>query len=427
MSVHALVAVLLVYTVNQLHFPFELGIPGLNMTNLLFIVALMALLLRGSRAPRPPSRLAWPIAIYFAMLTLAMVIAMSTRPGSAMADLTYLKTAIFYPLYYLLFYHAIDDVKGARRLLFAVLVVAMVAALEAWSEARAYGIGRFVETRRAAGPFGLDYRSANRAGVYYAMMLPFFAALLVFARGRPLWRMVGFVGVVLIVGAILVTYSRQAYAIAVIAIAMVAWRRGIGTFILIAAVAAAVFPFLPQGAGERVSETRVQTTGGEARYDESTESRWELWEGAMAMWTHNPAGVGLNRFKSEIGNFSVYHGMDAHNFYVLTLAEAGPQGLFALLLLMLSIWRLGRWARRNARDSESLALAQGFGVAAVAMALGNVYGSPFHEGTVMSCMWAMAAIVERYVHLRASAPAPAPAGRPEVPLAVRPDEAPRPG
>ena len=58
------------------------------------------------------------------------------------------------------------------------------------------------------------------------------------------------------------------------------------------------------------------------------------------MFKANPIGVGVLRFREEIGNFSALHDRDAHNFYVLTLAELGVIGIISFLLLiqkMLSI------------------------------------------------------------------------------------------
>ncbi|MCK7593983.1 O-antigen ligase family protein [Pseudomarimonas salicorniae] len=397
---NALLALLVLYTINQIHLPADLGIPGVNVANLLFAGVLALVLLRGDAAPRPPSRLGGPLRAYFLLMALGALIGIATRPTDLMSDLTYLKTIIFYPLYYFLFYYAVDDLRSARRLVLAILAVAVVAGLEAWSEARAYGLGGYSETHRASGPFGPDYRTANRAGVFYAMLLPMFVAFFLFARHKLSWRMLGAVGALVLVGGILVTYSRQSYFIGLLAILLLVWRRGIGTTLLAGLVFAIALPFLPQGAFERVEETQQETATGEERYDESTESRWELWQGAFAMWGENPAGVGLNRFKQEIGNYSGYSGKDAHNFYVLTLAEAGPQGVIALLWLVFSMWRLARWAARHADDAESRALTYGFSVALVGMALGNVYGSPFSEGSVMCAIWALCAIIERYTQLR---------------------------
>lgn len=397
---NALLALLIFYTINQIHFPSDLGIPGVNVANLLFAAVLALVLVRSDSAERPPSRLGGALRLYFLVMGIGTLIALATRPGELMADITYLKTLLFYPLYYFLFYYAVDDLKSARLLLFAILGVAVLAGLEAWSEAMAYGIGGYSETHRASGPFGPDYRTANRAGVFYSMLLPMFIALLLFARGRLTWRLFGSIGAFVLVGGILFTYSRQSYFIALLGLTVLVWRRGIGTTMLAALFLAAVFPFLPQGAFERVEETKQQDTQGEQRYDESTESRWELWKGAFAMWEENPAGIGLNRFKGEIGSYSIYSGKDAHNYYVLTLAEAGPQGVASLLWLVLSLWLLARWAANAAEDDESRAFTYGFQVSILGMALGNIYGSPFSEGSVMCAIWALAAIIERYTQLR---------------------------
>ncbi|MBK9494662.1 MAG: O-Antigen ligase [Alphaproteobacteria bacterium ADurb.BinA280] len=391
---------LILYTVNQLHLPSDLGLPGLNALNLIFMLGmvLVILLARGPRLPKPS--LSGPLKFYFAMMAIATLIAIWVRPMGLMADLTYLKTLVFYPLYYWLFYYAARDLMRTRLWLAAILFVAVVAGLEAWSEAISYGIGSYVESHRAAGPFGPDFYSANRAGVFYAMFLPMLLAPLLFLKTRPLFRLIALASVLILLGAILFTYSRQAYAIGLLGMALLAFKRGIGTATLGLVVFLIALPWLPQGATERVEETQQAGEYGQAQYDESTESRWILWEGGLAMWVENPFGIGANRFKSEIGNYSRYSGKDAHNYYVLTLAEAGWQGLLSLLWLVWAMWRLGGRLSRAAFDPESRALTYGFRVAVLAMMLGNIYGSPFSEGAIMGVFWALAGLMERYMHLR---------------------------
>jgi hypothetical protein len=122
----------------------------------------------------------------------------------------------------------------------------------------------------------------------------------------------------------------------------------------------------------------------------------------MSMWGSNPIGVGLNRFKKEIGNSSSHKGFDAHNFYVLTLAECGPQGLATLLFLFYTLWQLTKFVRAHAppEDPEHLALALGFTVAVICTALGGIYGSPTLEGAVMAPFWALCGLLERYTRLK---------------------------
>ena len=65
------------------------------------------------------------------------------------------------------------------------------------------------------------------------------------------------------------------------------------------------------------------------------------------MWQDHPAGVGLNRFPRKIGDYSNYSDFDAHNMYVLILAECGPLGLAALLWLLWRMLRLALALRRR--------------------------------------------------------------------------------
>ena len=97
--------------------------------------------------------------------------------------------------------------------------------------------------------------------------------------------------------------------------------------------------------------------------------------------------------------------MDAHNFYVLTLAEMGPQGEIVLLVLLFMLMRLAKFLRQNAPrdDPEMSALSLGFTVMTVCMMLGKIYGSPFFEGAMMAPYWAMCGLLERYVQFKMQA------------------------
>lgn len=394
-----LFAAILVYTPNQIHFPSDLGLKGMNVANVLLLLALAAMYTR-PKGEAMKTRLKLPILVFLGTLAIALGMAILRSPMNTGDDITYLKTAIFYPLFYFVFLHANTDTKTIRRLLIVLLAISAIAGLEAVREAIDYGIGDYQDNHRAAGPFGVDFRSANRAGVFYATFLPMFVAIAMFYRGHKWWRIAALGGIALTAAAVLFTYSRQSYFISILGVALLAVRRS-GVMAVVFGIAFLIsIPYLPKSVTQRVQETHQTGQAGEDEYDESTASRWEIWTGAGAMWASNPLGVGLNRFKTEIGNYSKYQNKDAHNFYVLTLAETGIQGLLALLFLIFGMLRLGAWCRRMAFDAEGRALALGFSVATLCMALGNIYGSPFLEGAVMGNFWALCGLLERYFTLR---------------------------
>lgn len=395
------------YTVYQGHYSFETGIPGINLPNVLFVICWVMVM----RAPRveevtAPAILKRSVMLWYGALVLAFLMALARFPGEFMLDLNYIRTALFSPLLYFLYLRSKQTLEDTRWMAIAVMVVAAIAGLQAVRQGLDYGIGTYNETHRASGPFGTDYRDANRAGIYYCIFLPMFISLAVFLKQQKLSFFGALSGIALLSFAILVTYSRQSYFIALLGAALVLLRRSTILAIVFSGLAMVAIPLLPGSVTERVAETQQADVYGTEVVDDSTASRWEIWSGGLRMAANNPLGVGLNRFKTRIGDYVPrYKGYDAHNFYVLTLAEMGVQGLLALGLIFIGLFKLALFLRRNvpSGDSEAMALAVGFMVTTISVALGNLYGSPFLEANVLGAYWILCGVLERYMHLKQQA------------------------
>jgi O-antigen ligase len=282
------------------------------------------------------------------------------------------------------------------------MIIAAVAGLEGLREGLDYGFGKFRADRRASGPFGTDWHNANRAGVFYAMFMPMFIAFALFLRKRVLWRLAAIGGIILLAGGAIATYSRQAYGMIILAFALLLVRKNIIVAALVAALAGSLIPYLPEAATQRVEETQ-QDNKAHGDVDTSTASRWEIWAAGMNMFKEHPLGVGFHKFSYEIGNYTAeYKGFDAHNFYVLTLCENGPQTLLAFILVLFTLFKIASFVRKNLPpdDPEAFALGWGFTIATLCVALGGLYGSPIFEGPVMGPYWALAGLLERYTHLK---------------------------
>lgn len=412
---YLLLALAIILLPNALHVSFDTGIPGLNFSNLLFLVILAVLLFStgNAEATKRPARLGAPLVVFFVVLAIGFFMAGPSDLSSPMADVTRLKNAIFYPLLYFVFRHCRQNLTRTRQLIMLVLLVAPLTALEAIHQGIQFGLGEYVEEQRATGPFG-EMNMANRAGVFYAMFLPMLAALAVFDH-RKFIRVAAVVGCVLLAAAILFTYSRQSYLIALLGLLILLMHRSVAAALLASVLLVATVSYLPTSVIERVEQTRRTNVTGEATVDSSTASRLELWEGGLAMWRENPMGVGLGRFPTYIGDYSRHEGRDAHNAFVLVWAELGLIGLGVMLWLFWRIWGLSKMLRRACPpgDSEGYALALGFRITVFSVALSNVYGSPFFEGLVMASFWILCGLVERYAALKSEASmahAPQPAG-----------------
>jgi O-antigen ligase len=423
----AVLLALLIYVPNQAHFPSNLGIKGLNVLNILmlagFVSAIPLVLRRRGTAP-----LRWHFMFFFLMLAIAYFVGQAHPDARAAAelvaegipgarpvdDLTALKTAITYMLLYFLFFHAVEDLKTARLSVAVLLLVVFVASLEVVKEAFGYGILHYLETHRAAGPFGQTYRNANRAGVFFAMFVPLFMTLVLFFRASLIGRLVGLAGSFFGVLAVFWTYSRQAYVILAGSFLLLFTRKNPVLGVLAILSLGSYQLWLPAPVVERIEMTTSGDESGEPVDLEALAASGEglegleisarmrpiLWAGALAMIADHPFGVGLGRFPDEIGNYCIFERMDSHNSYLRVLAETGWQGLLGMLLVMGGLFGQGVRLLWGARDETDRLFGIGYAICVIAMAMSNVYGTPFFYGPVMGNFWALSGITARYRALR---------------------------
>jgi O-antigen ligase len=290
----------------------------------------------------------------------------------------------------------VRDRHSARLVYFGILFVAGIAALQAVRQGLDYGLSAFNETRRAAGPFSSNWSNANRAGVFFATFTPAFAAFALFMKDRyRLLRLVAIGCTLLGIIATFVTYSRQAYFILALSLAALFVRRSVLLALLVVVAAFSVEYWVPEAAIQRVEMTRqTDAASGNVRLEESAESRFIIWRGAWEMIKEHPLGVGLNRFRQEIGKYSIIENMDAHNGYILTAAEAGTVTSVILLTLLVRLALLSLPLLRSA-DVEAQVLGWTQLLASVGVILGNMYGSEIYFGEAIGNYWALAGLAAR--------------------------------
>ncbi|MGH8075724.1 MAG: O-antigen ligase family protein [Lysobacter sp.] len=398
-----MLALTIILTPNLLYFPPNAGLPGLNPANLLLIL-LLATLTFTKRWDGPPVAsgvLTPPLLFWFLTLVIAFFVAQATMPINLLGDLVHLKNIVFYPLLYFVFRRCRQDLNGTRQLIYLTMAVAVAAGVDAAIDGLKFDINSYSDEQRTAGPFG-ERNASNRAGVFYAMFLPLLFAMAIFLRGKAWWRLAAIAGCVILAFAIMVTFSRQSYLIALVGIALLLIRRHMILAVFIAVLAIPATALLPTAVVDRVAATQRYDAVGAAQLDDSTESRFTIWAGAWKMWKEHPAGVGLHRFPQYIGNYSEHQARDAHSIFVLMLAECGVLGWGAVLWLLWRLLRLAQTVRLSAgeADVEAKALGIGFTIAILSMALGNVYGTPFLDGLVMGNFWILCGLLEHYALLK---------------------------
>lgn len=398
-ALRALLVAIVVAIPNGLHLP-QAVVKGINPLNALVLLALAVLASMPRPVPAaPPAPLKGTIAALCAGFVYACAIGLAQDPSQWAGDLTALKNALLHPLLFFLFYHAIRDATTARVVFLALLGVTVLAALEAIREGLSYGsLTNYNDAKRAAGPFGPDYRASNLAAVFFCMFFPLFGAVVLFQRDRPLLRALALAGAVLIVFGTFFTFSRQALAILALTIALLAARRNLVLAGLALIALASYESWVPESVVARIDSTYVSDplAVSEQRFDASTESRFVLWTAAWEMFRDHPAGVGLAHFKRHTGDYApAFAGFDAHNFYLLFLAEGGVPGIVLLAAGLVGLagfaWRAGR----GAVSADAKVLTVGFQLSLLATLLGNLYGSRLLDGSVSGNLWLLAALVAR--------------------------------
>jgi O-antigen ligase len=379
------------------------SLPGLNLANLLFVLTLLLVWLRGP-VIREPAPLKGAFGFFFAVLIWGYCIGQAYDSSQWATDLSELKNNIFYMSLFFLFYAAVADLKTVRLLFAAILLITFLSSVQGLRQALDYGLATYNESRRVAAPFSWSYTDANRSAVFFCIFLPLFAAAALFYKSRPVLRLGCLACLLLGVFVVFFTYSRQAYFILGLLALLLTLRRSLVISVLILVALLNFEYWAPETAVQRVQMTThgedgevAQTQDGEVKYDESTESRFVIWEGARQLIESRPWGVGLNHFKREIGLYVPQNkNMDAHNFYVLITTEAGVVAPVALLVLIIGLLRLARRVEKAEAGDEARVFGIGYGACVVAVVMGSFYGSRFLDGDVMGNFWILSGVMARY-------------------------------
>jgi hypothetical protein len=415
-----LLAAIICYIPYQLHFPIVFDLKGLNFINLLFLVALIITVIarRAHSAATQPTRqfgtgsavsdtpkipIKWSLLFFIAMIFWAFLMAQFSSSNRLADDLTVLKTNIFYPLFFFLIYYAVRDRKSTRFLFGVILFVAAVVSVHAIRQGLDYGLATFEDTRRASGPFAPDYRGANLAAAFFIIFVPVFVTVLLQKRESISIRALALLGAALGLFGVFVTYSRQAYFILAALILMQTLRRNIAIGLVVLLAVVTYESWAPETVVARLDTTteQINSASGEQVLDKSTASRFVLWEGAAKLIAERPLGIGLNRFRSEIGrHVPEYANYDAHNGYVLTATEAGIFAPIIIVILLFCLFRLGYKVYRLDDSRDSAMYGSALMIATLGFACANLFGSRFFNGEVVGNYWILAALVARYYILR---------------------------
>jgi len=322
-------------------------LPVLGAFPLVKIVAISVLLIYiGSKISAGEKLSVWTLemtmlVVIAALGALLMPIAVSPLHSYYMLTEIYLKTVMIF----ILMVNLIDT----RQRLFSLwkLVVVCGAALGVGA-IRSYMKGEFaVKGVRIEGFVGGMFENPNDLATALDILLPFAVALTLISKG--LARLFYLVCAAALAVGVLFTLSRGGFLGLIAASGVLLWKLGrwrrMKTTLGVALLCGILLAVMPGGYGARIAtifNTEQDQTG-------SAQQRRELLERAASIAITRPIfGVGM-------GNFPIYSIRDkpAHNAYLEIAAELGVMGLIAYLIVIFAPMRSLRRIERQTRGMRS--------------------------------------------------------------------------
>jgi O-antigen ligase len=258
-----------------------------------------------------------------------------------------------------------------KGLLFLALAAGVWLSVQAIND---YRLGLMtVEGYRVSGRGGGIFGNTNDMALHLVTILPISIALMFGAKGMGRRLFFGGLGV-LIIAAIMLSYSRGAFLGMVVVCIFFTFKLG-GRHrleILLAVVGIAVLGavFAPSGYGGRLLSIFIPSLDLEGSADAR---RGELFRSIYVALRHPLLGIGMGNYQPEMSN----RGLVTHNSYTQVAAELGLTALVCYVMFMVSpLRKLGQIARETfttRRDSSFYFLTVGLQASLIAYMVSSFF------------------------------------------------------
>jgi putative inorganic carbon (HCO3(-)) transporter len=243
----------------------------------------------------------------------------------------------------------VNAIRNAKRLHLLLQLVIAAGIFVSYSAISAFRRGEFsIEGYRVKGNLGATLSDPNDTALFLVMMIPIAIAFMLASREK-LPKIIYGLGAAIMVGAVLVTYSRGGFLALTFASAFLCWkmfrRSPVTTASFVVIVLTSALFMLPSNYSDRISSI----FGGDSRG--SASARKNLLERSIKVASENPLiGVGMGNFPQ----FSI-RGQVSHNSYTQVAAEMGLPALAIYLAFLLApIRRLNRIERETKNVSSQI-------------------------------------------------------------------------
>ena len=376
---------------------------GTETMDLLLLATIIGISVNGGGFQRPPRTVlltCFILMLYAALWNTTLRFNLAIPITTANRFVEDYKNYVEMILLYFVAYNAAKTEEDQKR---AVALIAFVLFFICLREIRNFSAGTsFSYDKRAAGPFWIVGLGANHFGSYIAYVGSFILGVLMFDKEKKWRRMLYSAAVCCCVYPLFMTYSRGAYAAALVALAVFGVFHKRLILVGIAALAFTWTTILPTTVVERITMTET----AEGQIEESAAIRLVLWEKAEELFQRNPIfGIGYQGFSVSvrIGGLN-----NVHNFYMQTAAEQGVIGLIFFALMILYSGFTGLRLYRVGVTPFQRGMGLGFVGAVAAIMVSNVFGDRWSYFALGAMYWILWGLVDRALYNARMLPATVP-------------------
>lgn len=375
---------------------------GTDIPDILVLGTILGILINKNGFRRAPAQLllgSFILVSYLAVWNTSLRFGLAAPLSGANPLLADWKNYAEMVFLYFLVYAAIRTESEVKTVL---VIMAAVTLLMVFREARNFTEGQsFSYDRRAEGPFWIVGLGANHFGAYIAHIGALLLGLFLVDKHKyRKWLYLA--AIVISVQPLFFSYSRGAYAAALMAVIVLGVVRSRALLLLVVVLFVAWQTVLPTTVVERISMT--ENASGEL--EDSALQRLVLWQFAMQLFgDHSIFGVGFGGFGLSLPAGSRL--TDTHNFYLKTAAEQGMVGLVMLAAVLLVALAHGWQLYRQGRTDFDRGLGLGFVGCVTAIVVSNAFGDRWSYFPLGGYFWVAWGLVSRARYLSQEQPAAA--------------------
>ena len=375
--------------------------PGVNGTNGLYALLILAWVARSVREQRPfftPMPFTGLVKTWAILSLISVATAISTMGLGFITNgkLPDIKGWCDQFIVFFVVLNLIRDGAAARRVAVYMMVgtlLVICSGFTEWLDKRHYDR---IDKARLLGP--QNQPNDLSAFIVYGFGIP--GALIICYMWRLRTWVVATPMLIVTARVLLATFSRGGLIGMGAVVAALLLIRGRVLFATIAVAGTLLVQVVPEVLPDSMNARMSQTSEPSGELDKSSQTRLILWNAAIAITLENPIfGTGFHTFRVIKGMYTEIpvHESDNHNMFLFICSQMGLPTLFVFLLIFARLAYVGVSLHKHALHPFDKAIGLGgVGLAAGVMSI-NMFGSRMTDTIVMGYVWITIAVIS---HLR---------------------------